>query len=220
MGDFIIGSPLAWALAVKGAAGMFLGRPGWRKDLEEGIALAKAVDTAAKPFVQLYKYQAAVQNGAALISAQDTAHTAAALEIAQRSGNNVALAYALLNRSIALLHNRFWSLPDSNVLPRHGRCSKTNSSHMSLRRMPDIEIARRAGRSGDLDGAIALATTVLDKQFDCGEMISRGPTTMVLAEALLSRGSGRRHRGSRTHRRPAGGGCDGGRSRGVSSCRC
>ena len=41
MGDFIIGSPLAWACAVKGAAGMFLGRPGWRKDLEEGIALAK-----------------------------------------------------------------------------------------------------------------------------------------------------------------------------------
>src|SRR3978361_2311442 len=60
---------------------------------------------------------------------------------------------------------------------------------MSLRRMPDIEVARERARSGDLEGAISLAATVLDKQFDCGEMIFRGPTTAVLVEALLSRGS-------------------------------
>jgi adenylate cyclase len=34
-----------------------------------------------------------------------------------------------------------------------------------------------------------LATTVLDEQFDTGEMILRGPATTVLVEALLSRGS-------------------------------
>jgi adenylate cyclase len=188
MGDFVIGSPLAWATTVKGAAGMFLGRPGWRKDLDEGIALAKTVDTAAKPFVQLYKYQAAVQNGAALISAQDTAHTATVLEIAQRSGNNLALAYALLNRSMALLHTDSES-SGLECLAEARQMFQDQQLTTSLRRMPDIEIARARARSGDLDGAIALATTVLEQQFDCGEMIFRGPTTMVLAEALLSRGS-------------------------------
>ena len=107
MGDFVIGSPLAWALTVKGAAGMFLGRPGWRQDLEEGIAIARSVDPAAKPFVQLYKYACAVENGAALPSAHDVAQTAESLEIAQRSGNNAAVAYALVNRAIALIHSDY-----------------------------------------------------------------------------------------------------------------
>jgi adenylate cyclase len=60
---------------------------------------------------------------------------------------------------------------------------------VTLRRMSDIEIARQRARSGDPDGAIDLATTVLAEQFDTGEMIFRGPATTVLVEALLSRGS-------------------------------
>jgi adenylate cyclase len=60
---------------------------------------------------------------------------------------------------------------------------------VTLRRMSDIEVARERARSGDLDGAIDLATTVLAEQFDTGEMIFRGPATTVLVEALLSRGS-------------------------------
>jgi adenylate cyclase len=138
--------------------------------------------------VQLYKYQAGVQNGAALISAQDTAHTAAALEIAQRSGNNVALAYALLNRSMALLHNDSVTA-GLQCLAEARQMFEDQRLTMSLRRMLNVEVARERARSGDLDGAISLATSVLDKQFDCGEMIFRGPTTTVLTEALLSRGS-------------------------------
>ena len=64
MGDFVIGSPLAWALTLKGAAEMFMGRRGWRDDLRKGIVLARSVGAAARSFVQLYKYAAAIQNGA------------------------------------------------------------------------------------------------------------------------------------------------------------
>jgi hypothetical protein len=60
---------------------------------------------------------------------------------------------------------------------------------VTLRRMSDLEVARERARSGDLDGAIDLATTVLVEQFDTGEMVFRGPATTVLVEALLSRGS-------------------------------
>ena len=49
MGNFVIGSPLAWAITLKGAAGMFLGRPGWRQDLEEGIAMARSFDPTTRP---------------------------------------------------------------------------------------------------------------------------------------------------------------------------
>ena len=40
MGSLVVGSPLAWGIAVKGAAGMSLGRRGWRDDLDESVALA------------------------------------------------------------------------------------------------------------------------------------------------------------------------------------
>jgi adenylate cyclase len=190
MGDFVIGSPLAWAITLKGAAAMFLGRPGWRDDLEEGIALARSVDAAAWPFVQLYKYAAAVVNGAVLPGADDLAETEESLEIAQRSGNDTALAYATLNRAITLIHK------DSEDASAGLECLATaremvvhQQLTVALRRLSDIEVARHRARSGNLGGATDLATTVLGEQFDTGEMLFRGPATTTLVEALLTRGS-------------------------------
>jgi adenylate cyclase len=190
MGDFVIGSPLAWAITLKGAAAMFLGRRGWRNDLDEGIALARSVDAAAWPFVQLYKYAAAVVNGAVLPGADDVAEAEESLEIAHRSGNNTAVAYAKLNRAITLLHNDFEvESTGLECLARAREMVVDQQLTVALRRLSDIEVARQRARAGDLGGAIDLATTVLGEQFDTGEMLFRGPATTVLVEALLSRGS-------------------------------
>jgi class 3 adenylate cyclase len=190
MGDFIIDSPLAWAFTVKGAARMFLGQPGWRDDLEKGIALARSVDSAAPPLVELYKYQSALLNGALVPTAADAAHTAECLETARRSGNNTALAYALLNHATTLLggdaENRAAGI---ECLTRARATLVAEQLIVTLRRVSDIVFAREHARSGRIDDAIALATTVLAEQFECGEMIFRGPATVVLVEALLSRGS-------------------------------
>jgi adenylate cyclase len=194
MGDFVIGSPLAWAITLKGAAGMFLGRRGWRDDLETGIALTRSVDAAGRPFVQLYKYAAAMANGAVLPNAEDAPQAAESLEIAQRSGNNTAVTYSLMNQALALIHNKEGT-DDAGRAAGFEFLAKARQmivdEHLSagLRRMSDIEIAREQARSGDLGGAIDLATAALAEQFDTGEMIFRGLATTVLVEALLSRGS-------------------------------
>jgi adenylate cyclase len=190
MGNFVIGSPLAWAITLKGAAGMFLGRRGWRADLEEGIALARSVDAAAWPFVQLYKYVAAVENGALLPGALDVAETSESLEVAQRSGNNTAVAYATLNRAITLIHTGFeGGSVGLEILAKAREMIVGEQLTLALRRISDIQVARERVRSGDHGGAIDLATTVLDEQFDTGEMIFRGPATTALVEALLARRS-------------------------------
>jgi adenylate cyclase len=190
MGSLVVGSPLAWGIAVKGAAGMSLGRRGWRDDLDESLALARSVGGATtRPFVQLYRYAAATQNGAVLPDAQDVAQAAETLEIAQRSANNTAVAYALLNRATTLIHNDSEDTAAGLEFLAQAREMIVNEQLIvTLRRMSDIELARQRGRSGDLDGAIDLATTVLAEQFDTGEMVFRGPATTVLAEALLARG--------------------------------
>jgi len=189
MGDFLIGSPLAFALTVKGAAGMFLGRGGWRDDMEAGIALVRAVDEGAAPFAHLYKYQAALQNGAVLPTAADVARASEDMELVEQSGNNTALAYALLNRATTLIHTDANRAPGLECLTRARELFVAEKLTVSLRRMVDIEFARERARSGDVDAAIDSATTVLDEQFECGEVIFRGPATAVLVEALLSRGS-------------------------------
>lgn len=188
MGNVVIGSPLAWAMTLKGAAEMFLGRPGWRDDLRAGIVLARSVDDGARSFVQLYKYAAAIQNGALHPTARDVALAAESFEVAQQSGDNAALAYALLNRAIALLHNDSES-GGLQFLVRAQEMFVHEQLTMTVRRMCDIEFARERSRSGDHSGAIELATAVLAEQFDTGEMIFRGPATSVLVEALLARGA-------------------------------
>jgi len=191
MGSLVVGSPLAWGIAVKGAAGMSLGRRGWRADLDESVALARSVGGATtRPFVQLYRYAAATQNGAVLPDAQDVAEAAETLEIAQRSANNTAVAYALLNRATTLIHNDSEDTTAGlEFLAQAREMIVDEQLIVTLRRMSDIEVARERARSGDLDGAIDLATTIVAEQFDTGEMIFRGPATTVLVEALLSRGS-------------------------------
>ena len=44
-GGLIIGSPLAWAKLLRGTAGWWLGRRGWRKDLDEAFAMAESADS-------------------------------------------------------------------------------------------------------------------------------------------------------------------------------
>jgi adenylate cyclase len=189
MGDFVIGSPLAWALTVKGAARMVLGQPGWRSDLEAGVAIARSVDPGAKPFVQLYKYACAIENGALRPTASDVAQAAESLEVAQRSGNNTAVTYALMIRATTLIHSDSEKGAGLEFLMKASELIVNQQLTMTLRRMSDIEFARERARSGDIDGAIDLATTALAEQIDTGEMIFRGPATTVLVEALLSRGS-------------------------------
>jgi adenylate cyclase len=189
MGDFVIGSPLAWAITLKGAAGMFLGRHGWRADLEAGIALARSFDATTRPFAQLYRYAAAIENGAVLPTADDLTQTAESLDTAQRSGDNTALAYSLVNRATALIHHSSESRAEGlEVLTKARAMLVDEKLIVALRRMSDIEFARERARFGDLDGAIELTTRILDAQFGAGTMIFRGPATSVLVEALLSRG--------------------------------
>lgn len=187
MGNLVIGSPLAWALTLKGAAAMFLGRPGWRDDLRAGIVLARSVDGAARFYMQLYKYTAAIQNGAVQPGPRDLALSTESLAAAEQSGDNTAVAYALLSHAIALLHNNS-EAEGLEVLIRANELLVAEQLTVTLRRMTDIEFARARLRSGDFDGAIGLAGTVLDEQFDTGEMVFRGPATTVLVEALLVRG--------------------------------
>jgi adenylate cyclase len=189
-GNLLIGSPLAWATMVKGAASMVLGRTGWRQDVEKGIELARPFDPNTRGLAQLYRYAASIQNGAVLPTAADIAATTEFMDVAERSGDNTAVTFSYINRAATLLH-----CPDGDrsaglaALATAREMLVREKLTLTLCRMTDIERARDFALRGDFDRAIDVSERVLRDQADTGEMLFRGPATTVLVEALLRRGS-------------------------------
>ena len=62
-GNFIFGSPLALAFATRAVARYCLGRPGWRDDLRNGLAMARSADPMSYASVVTYVYFAGIPHG-------------------------------------------------------------------------------------------------------------------------------------------------------------
>ncbi|KMO70065.1 ATP-binding protein [Mycolicibacterium chlorophenolicum] len=189
MGNLVLGSPLAWATSLRGVSSMVLGQPGWRTDIQRGIAMARSFDAATRIVTQLYRFSGAVAHGAALPDSSDMSMTEESVEVAKQSGDNAALAFSYMNRAMCLLHT-----PENHgsvgieALQTARELIVRDRLTFTLRRLCDIELARERLEADDPDGALDLAKGVLDEQFTSGEMAYRGPATSVVVEALLRRG--------------------------------
>ncbi len=87
---FGFGSPLAIALAWRGTARWWLGRPGWRQDLHDAVAMARNSDPATLAVVVAWTYDFAIDYG--VLRADDAAvrvieEAVQAAEIQQRSSH-------------------------------------------------------------------------------------------------------------------------------------
>ena len=67
-GNFIIGSPLAVALATRGITRYHLGRPRRRDDLRHSLAMARSADPLAEPEIGTVRRPSAVELTTAFIS--------------------------------------------------------------------------------------------------------------------------------------------------------
>ncbi len=103
-GNLVIGSPLAWAIAFRGAARWCLGIPGWRDDFAQAVAMARGPDPISLAGVMYFTYPLAIPSGALLPDATALRDTADALAIAERSGDELALHGARFARGITLVH--------------------------------------------------------------------------------------------------------------------
>ena len=81
---FGVGSPLAAALAARGIARWWLGRPGWRQDIHDAVAMARNSDPATLALVVGWTYGMAIHCG--VLRADDSAVRASeeAVQTAER----------------------------------------------------------------------------------------------------------------------------------------
>jgi hypothetical protein len=191
-GNFIFGSPLAVALMQRAVAGYCLGRPGWRDDQRHGLAMACSADPLTYAGVVGYVYFVGVSSG--VLSPDDSAvrEIEDALQIAERSSDDVAVALARMALGVALVHRHTDAERD------RGQTLLAEVGDVFLRRgyllcdlpLVEVYVARERARRGDRDDAIPLMRAAVDDLFREGRLLVWGvPATGVLVETLLERGA-------------------------------
>ena len=192
-GNFIFGSPLAFAFTTRGMARYCLGRPGWRDDLRHGVAMARSADPLSYARAVTYVYALAIPVGVLRPDDRAVREIENALGIAERSATGLAVAAARLTLGVALVHR-----PTAAERDR-GHKLLTEVSEVFLRQggynlaeLPalDVYLARERARGGDRDDAISLLRAQTDPLFREGQLLTWGiPATGVLVETLLDRGA-------------------------------
>jgi hypothetical protein len=191
-GNLIFGSPLSLALTTRAMARWCLGRPGWRDDLQQGLAIARSADPLTYATVVGYVYLTGIPFGVLRPDDRAVCESEDALRIAERSGDDLAVAHARMALGFALVH-----CPTDAERDR-GQKVLTELSEVLMRwgyllcELPlvNVYVARERARREDPDEAIALMRSAVDHLFREGQLLWWGVlATGVLVETLLDRGA-------------------------------
>jgi adenylate cyclase len=186
-GNLIIGSPLTAAITFRGIARCFLGVPGWKDDINQGVTMAREFHVTMRALVLLYGYGVGIA-GALTFDAALLQETAETLADAESSGDDFVLAAARFIRGVALLQQDGPGRAEGSALLSQARDAiQRERFSQAILPVVDTETAREMARNGDLDGAIELSRMAVEHEFDTGEMIYRGAVVTVLVELLLLR---------------------------------
>jgi class 3 adenylate cyclase len=192
-GNFIIGSPLAVAITMRGIGRYFLGRPGWRDDLRHSLAMARSVDPLSYALVVAYAYFPGISYG--VLAADDRAMREIddALRIAERSGDDLGVANARVTLGMALVHRQTAGERDrgQTLLAEQSEVLLSRGHNLAELPMMNVYSARERARRGEFHDAIPLMRAAIDHLFRQGELLLGWgiPATGVLVETLLDRGT-------------------------------
>jgi hypothetical protein len=185
---FGIGSPLAAALASRGFARWWLGRPGWRQDLDDAVAMARRSDPATFAAIVAWTYAVAMQYG--VLRADDSAVRVSEEAVqAAGSSNWVVLGLAEYTLGAALLSR------DAAAGRRRGLELMVQFGEVVRERAPflvpvtELFVARERARRGDRDAAIAVMRQAVVELHQAGRLAFGVWGTGVLVETLLERGA-------------------------------
>jgi len=188
---FGIGSPLAVAFAFRGTARWWLGRPGWRQDLHDALAMARRSNHPATlagvaawtyGFAMLYPVLRA--DDSTLCAIEKDVQTAEATSSDTSLGlAEWALAVALLSRDAAADRRR--------GLERMMQARDIILQERGFFMLPIFELfaAREKASRGDRDAAIPVMRQAVDELHQAGRLGYGVWGSGVLVETLLQRGA-------------------------------
>ena len=187
---FGMGSPLAIALAWRGTARWWLGRPGWRQDIHDAVAMARRSNPETLAGAVAWTYGFAMQYG--VLRASDSALRASeeAVQTAQRASSDRALGLAGYALAVGLLDR------DAAADRHRGLELMMQTRDIWLRKpalfqipVTDLWTARETARCGDRDAAIPVMRQAVDELRQAGHLFYGVWGTGLLVETLLERGT-------------------------------
>jgi class 3 adenylate cyclase len=191
-GNYLFGSPLALAFTTRAMGRYFLGRPGWPDDLRHGLAMARSADPLSYATVVTYAYGPGIAAGVLRPDDRAMGETEDALRIAERSGDDLALAFARLTLGLALVHHQTAAELDrgNRLLTEVSEVFLHRGHNLADLAIVNIYLARERARRGDRDEAIPLMRAAVGHMVRQGQLLQWGiMATGVLVETLLDRGA-------------------------------
>jgi class 3 adenylate cyclase len=191
-GNFIIGCPLAVAFTTRAMARYCLGRPGWRDDLQQALAMARSADPMSLTMVVAWVYVLGIPGGVLRPDDSAVREIEDALRIAERSGDDLALAFTRATLGLALVHRPTAAERDrgQKLLAEVSEVFLRGGHNLGELPIVNVYLARERARRGDRDEAIPLMRAAVDQLFRGGQLLGWGiPVTGFLVETLLDRGA-------------------------------
>jgi hypothetical protein len=173
-GNFLIGSPLALAFTTRGNARFLLGRPGWRDDLRHGLAMALSADPMSYAFAVAYVYFPGILLGVLAANERATREIEDALRIAERSTDDLAVAFARGTLGIALVHRQAAADRDrgQRILAEVGDVFLRQGHNLGELPIVNVVLARDRERRGDRHDGIPRLCAAADHLFREGQALA------------------------------------------------
>jgi adenylate cyclase len=186
--ELFIGSPVALALAMRGASRMCLGRPGWRKDLRDAVALAQNINPLVRQGVAYATYVPSILYGALTADDEALRVTAETLALAEHAADDITIFVSRIARGVVLAHTEG---PDRAVglqlLATTRQEGQAGNFALLTTPIGDIHAAHEMADNGEVDRAVELLRTVVDGIYLSGHWTWCALASATLVEALLNR---------------------------------
>jgi class 3 adenylate cyclase len=185
---FGMGSPLAIAVALRGVARWWLGRPGWRQDVHDAVAMARPSDPTTLALVLTWTYGVAICYG--VLKADDSAlhNIEEAVATAQRASSDIAVIFADYTLGVTLLFRDAMSDRQRGLELTEQAREWQRERIPSLVPVTGLFVARETAKRGDRDTAIPVLRAAVDELHEAGRLGYAVWGTSALVETLLERG--------------------------------
>jgi class 3 adenylate cyclase len=191
-GNFMIGSPLAMAFTSRGMARYSLGRPGWQSDMRHSLAMARGADAMSYATAVSWVYFCGIPNGVLGSDDSTVREIEDALQVAERSSDDLAVALVRITLGVALVHRPTDAERDRGQKLLAEAIDLFSRGGYVQAELPILNayVARERSRQGDRDAAIPLMRSAVDYVFRGGELrLWSVSATGILVETLLDRGT-------------------------------
>jgi len=187
---FGVGSPLAIGLAFRGVARWWLGRPGWRQDLHDALAMAQHSEPATLALVLAWTYGMARVYGVLRADSSALRASEEAVRTAERTSSDTALSFAEYALGTALLYQDAAADRHRGLqLMVRARDTWLRQRIPSLVPVTELLAAPERARRGDRDASISVMRKAVNDLHQAGRLGYGVWGTGVLVETLLERGA-------------------------------